>query len=99
MTGYEFGDLVLVPFPFTDQSATKGPSLARLGETWYRHPMIQLAKKLDKKLASWRPEVAAQVEQIITDVIELADTDTLDLQPSRAVVQEVLDTLDERQAG
>jgi hypothetical protein len=24
--------------------------------------MIQLAKKLDKKLASWRPEVAAQVE-------------------------------------
>jgi hypothetical protein len=39
------------------------------------------------------------VEQIITDVIELADTDTLDLQPSRTVVQEVLDTLDERQAG
>jgi len=23
MTGYEFGDLVLVPFPFTDQSAIK----------------------------------------------------------------------------
>ncbi len=23
MTSYEFGDLVLVPFPFTDQSATK----------------------------------------------------------------------------
>ncbi|MBA5866647.1 MAG: hypothetical protein GDA67_08140 [Nitrospira sp. CR1.3] len=59
--------------------------------------MTQLAQKLDKKLASWRPEVAAQVEQIITDVIELADTDTLDLQPSRTVVQEVLDTLDERQ--
>ena len=58
--------------------------------------MTQLAQKLDKKLASWRPEVAAQVEQIVTD---LADTDTLDLQPSRAVVQEVLDTLDERQAG
>ena len=61
--------------------------------------MTQLAQQLDKKLASWRPEVAAQVEQIITDVIELADTDSLDLQPSRAVVQEVLDTLDERQAG
>ena len=43
--------------------------------------------------------MVAQVEQIITDVIELADTDTLDLWPSRAVVQEVLDTLDERQAG
>ena len=53
--------------------------------------MTQLAQKLDKKLATWRPEVAAQVEQIVTDVIELADTDALDLLPSRAVVQEVLD--------
>lgn len=33
------------------------------------------------------------------DVIELADTDALALQPSRAVVHEVLDTLDEPQAG
>jgi hypothetical protein len=39
------------------------------------------------------------VEQIVTDVIELADTDALDLLPSRAIVQEVLDALDERQAG
>ena len=61
--------------------------------------MTQLTQKLDKKLATWRPEVAAQVEQIVTDVIELADTDALDLLSSRAVVQEVLDTLDERQAG
>lgn len=82
------------PFRFPQR-----PNLAGQGETWYRHRMTQLAQKLDKKLASWRPEVAAQVEQIITDVIELADTDTLDLQPSRTVVQEVLDTLDERQAG
>lgn len=44
--------------------------------------MTQLAQKLDKKLVSWRPEAAAQVEQIVTDVIELADTDILDLQPS-----------------
>ena len=78
---------------------SRRPILAGLGETWYRHGMTQLAQKLDKKLATWRPEIAVQVEQIITDVIELADTDTLDLQPSRAVVQEVLDTLDERQAG
>jgi len=61
--------------------------------------MTQLTQKLDKNLASWRPEVAAQEEQIVTDVIELADADALDLQPSRAVVQEVLDALDERQAG
>lgn len=109
MTGYKFGDLVLASFPNHGsvsrptaepvQRPNKRPNLAGQGETWYRHRMTQLAQKLDKKLASWRPEVAAQVEQIITDVIELADTDTLDLQPSRTVVQEVLDTLDERQAG
>lgn len=61
--------------------------------------MTQLAEKLDKKLASWKPEVAAQVEQIVTDVIELADAQALDLLPSRVVVQEMLDTLDESQAG
>ena len=60
--------------------------------------MTQLAEKLDKKLASWKPEVAAQVEQIVTDVIDLADAQALDLLPSRVVVQEVLDTLDESQA-
>ena len=59
--------------------------------------MTQLAQKLDKKLATWRPEVAAQVEQIVTDVIELADTDAPDLLPSRPIVQEVLDSLDEHQ--
>lgn len=68
-------------------------------ERWYRSRMTQLAQKLDMKLATWRPEVAAQVEQIVTDVIELAASDALDLLPSRAVVQEVLDALDECQAG
>ena len=61
--------------------------------------MTQLAEKLDKKLSTWRPEVAAQVEQIVTDVIELADAQALDLLSSRTVVQEVLDTLDKSQAG
>lgn len=28
MTAYNFGDVILVPFPFTDQSATKQPSNA-----------------------------------------------------------------------
>jgi hypothetical protein len=60
--------------------------------------MIQIAEKLDKKLTTWQPEIAAQVEQIVTDVIELADAKVLDLLPSRTVVQEVLDTLDESQA-
>jgi hypothetical protein len=39
------------------------------------------------------------VEQIVTDVIELADTDTLEAAALQAVVQEVLDTLDERRTG
>lgn len=61
--------------------------------------MTQIAEKLDKKLATWQPEIAAQVEQIVTDVIELADAHALDLLPSRQIVQEVLDTLDESRAG
>lgn len=61
--------------------------------------MTQIAERLDKKLATWNPQVVAQVEQIVAEVIELADTQALDLLPSRAVVQQVLDTLDESQAG
>jgi hypothetical protein len=61
--------------------------------------VTKIAQKLDRKLASWRPEVAAQVEQIVTDVIDLADAQALDLLSSRALVQEVLDTLDESQTG
>ncbi|NOS81325.1 MAG: hypothetical protein HOP32_07070 [Nitrospira sp.] len=60
--------------------------------------MTQLAEQLDKKLATWSPQVAAQVEQIVTDVIELADAQALDLLPSRSIVQEVLDALDEDKA-
>ncbi|NGZ12023.1 MAG: hypothetical protein CV088_22120 [Nitrospira sp. LK70] len=60
--------------------------------------MTPLAETLDKKLATWQPEVAAQVEQIVADVIQLADAQALDILPSRTVVQEVLDTLDESQA-
>jgi len=61
--------------------------------------MTQIAKQLDEKLATWSPQVAAQVERIVTDVIELADAQALDLLPSRRIVQEVLDALDESQAG
>lgn len=57
--------------------------------------MTQLAEQLDKKLATWNPEVAAQVEQLVSDVIAMADANALDLLPSRTVVQKVLDALDE----
>ncbi len=57
--------------------------------------MDALAEKLDARLREWRPETAAEARQLITEVIELADADLLDLARSRAVEQEVLDILDE----
>ncbi|MEK7349763.1 MAG: type II toxin-antitoxin system PemK/MazF family toxin [Nitrospirota bacterium] len=35
MTGYEFGDLLLVPFPFTDQSAVKRRPAVVVSSTAY----------------------------------------------------------------
>jgi hypothetical protein len=54
-----------------------------------------LAEKLDARLREWKPETAAEVRERITEVIELADHDVLDVAPSRAAEQEVLDLLDE----
>lgn len=37
MTGYEFGDVVLVPFPFTDQSTSKRrPAVVVSGDAYHR---------------------------------------------------------------
>lgn len=37
MLGYEFGDVVLVPFPFTDQSAAKRrPAVVVSGQAYHR---------------------------------------------------------------
>jgi len=57
-----------------------------------------LAEKLDTKLRTWKPETAAQVRERVAEVIELADSDVLDLRQSRAREQEVLDILDEPSA-
>lgn len=54
-----------------------------------------LAEKLDSRLREWKPETAAQVRERVSEVIEAADQDALDLLRSRAVEQEVLDLLDE----
>lgn len=57
--------------------------------------MDALAEKLDARLREWKPETAAEARERITEVIELADHDVLDLARSRASEQEVLDLLDE----
>jgi hypothetical protein len=54
-----------------------------------------LAEKLDARLREWKPETAAEARERITEVIELADHDILDIARSRAAEQEVLDLLDE----
>lgn len=57
--------------------------------------MSSLAMELDEKLKRWTPATAVEVERLVSQIIELADNDTLDLLRSRAVEQEVLDLLDD----
>jgi len=57
--------------------------------------MDALVEKLDAKLSQWNPEISAEVRLLISEVINAADEGALDLMRSRAVEQEVLDSLDE----
>lgn len=57
--------------------------------------MDTLVERLDAKLREWKPETAAEVRDRLAEIIALADQEALDLLRSRAVEQEVLDTLDE----
>jgi hypothetical protein len=57
--------------------------------------MDALAEKLDAKLREWKPETAARVWESVVEIMALADQEALDLLRSRAVEQEILDTLDE----
>jgi hypothetical protein len=54
-----------------------------------------LAEKLDARLREWKPETAAEARERISELIDLADHDILDVARSRAAEQEVLDLLDE----
>ena len=58
--------------------------------------MTAIAKKLDARLNRWAPETAKKVQQLVAEIIELADHDALDLVRSRKVEQEVLDIIDGR---
>ena len=57
--------------------------------------MDTLVEQLDAKLRVWQPDTVNQVRQRITEIIEMADQDALDVLRSRALEQEVLDMLDE----
>ena len=57
--------------------------------------MDALAEMLDRKLRTWKPETADQVRARVSEVIELADDDVLDVMRARTREQEVLDMLDE----
>lgn len=57
--------------------------------------MDALAEKLDARLRKWKPDVAEEARERITEVIEFADQDLLDVARSRAAEQDVLDLLDE----
>ncbi len=57
--------------------------------------MDVLAERLDAKLREWKPNTAAEVRQRVTEIINLADHDVLDIMQSRSVEQEVLNLLDE----
>ena len=54
-----------------------------------------LAERLGSKLREWRPDIAESVRQHVTEIIDLADQDALDIMRSRIVEQEVMDLLDE----
>ena len=58
-------------------------------------PMDAIAQKLDTKLSKWKPEISQKVRALVSQVIDAADNDTLDIVRSRTVEQEVLDQLDE----
>ena len=57
--------------------------------------MDALAEKLDARLREWKADTATEARERITEVIELADHDILDIARSRGSEQEVLDLLDE----
>ena len=51
--------------------------------------MDAIAEKLDTKLSKWKPEISREVLALVSQVIDAADNDALDVMRSRAVEQEV----------
>ena len=56
--------------------------------------MDVLVEKLHLRLREWKPETANDVRTRLSEIIEMADLDALELCRSRTVEQEVLDLID-----
>lgn len=62
-TGYSFGDVILVPFPFTDQSATKKrPAVVISSGTYHRAGPDLLIMAITSKVRSVRSAGEFRVE-------------------------------------
>ena len=57
--------------------------------------MSNLAMELDEKLKRWDAVTSQEVADLVSQIIEWADHDSLDLMRSRAVEQEGLDLLED----
>ena len=57
--------------------------------------MDVLVETLNSKLHQWNPDTAARVRARVTEIIDLADQNVLDMLRSRSVEQDVLNILDE----
>ncbi len=57
--------------------------------------MTAIAEKLDQKMREWEANKSQAVEKLVSEIIEMADDDALDIGRSRKAEQEVLDMLDE----
>jgi mRNA interferase MazF len=64
MTGYEFGEIVLVPFPFTDQSATKHRPTIVISSTAYHRARPDL---IIMAVTSQQPTSDALGEVVVED--------------------------------
>jgi hypothetical protein len=61
--------------------------------------MDVLAEQLDTKLRQWQPDTAKQVRIRVTEIIDLADQNALDILRSRTAEQEILDLIDGSKTG
>ena len=61
--------------------------------------MTKVVEKLDERMRQWDATKVAQAERLVEDIIHWGDADALDLMRSREREQEVLDLIDDSQAG